>query len=452
MSDIKCKLLVIGAGPGGYVCAIRAGQLGIDTVIVDRQPPGGTCLNVGCIPSKALIHAADEFYNIAHASDGNLGITVAAPEIDLGKTVAWKDQIVQRLNSGVAGLLKKAKVQFVAGNARFVDGKTVTVQTDDGEKRFRAENVVIATGSAPIELPFLPFGGDILSSTDALALSQVPKSMVVVGGGYIGLEIGTAFAKLGAKVTIIEATGQILPQYDSALTKPVTQRLKKLGIEVQLNTKAQGYAKGLLQTDKGDIPADKVLVAVGRRPRTDSVGIEELSLSMDGAFIDVNSACQSSMRGIYAIGDVTGEPMLAHRAMAQGEMVAERLAGHKISWDKRCIPAVCFTDPEIVTCGVLPGELEDSKVAEFPFIANSRAMTTEREDGFIRVVARANDDAIMGIQAVGAGVSELSAAFTLAIEMGATLQDIAATIHAHPTRSEGFQEAALSALGKSLHI
>lgn len=452
MSDIKCKLLVIGAGPGGYVCAIRAGQLGIDTVIVDRQPPGGTCLNVGCIPSKALIHAADEFHNIAHASDGNLGITVSAPEIDLGKTVAWKDRIVQRLNSGVAGLLKKAKVQFVAGNARFVDGKTVTVQTEDGEKRFRAENVVVATGSAPIELPFLPFGGDILSSTDALALSQVPKSMVVVGGGYIGLEIGTAFAKLGAKVTIIEATEQILPQYDSALTKPVTQRLKKLGIEVQLNTKAQGYAKGLLQTDKGEIPTDKVLVAVGRRPRTDSVGIEELSLSMDGAFIDVNNACQTSMRGIYAIGDVTGEPMLAHRAMAHGEMVAERLAGHKISWDKRCIPAVCFTDPEIVSCGVLPGELDDSKVAEFPFVANSRAMTTEREDGFIRIVARKHDDAIMGIQAVGAGVSELSAVFALAIEMGATLQDIAATIHAHPTRSEGFQEAALSALGKSLHI
>ncbi|MFQ3244389.1 MAG: dihydrolipoamide dehydrogenase [Arenicella sp.] len=452
MSDIKCKLLVIGAGPGGYVCAIRAGQLGIDTIIVDRQPPGGTCLNVGCIPSKALIHAADEFYNIAHASDTSLGITVSAAKIDFGKTIAWKDRIVQRLNDGVTGLLKKAKVQFIAGEARFVDGKTVTVQTVDGEKRIRAENVVIATGSAPIELPFLPFGGDILSSTDALALSQVPTSMVVVGGGYIGLEIGTAFAKLGAKVTIIEATEQILPQYDSALTKPVSQRLQELGIEVQLNTKAQGFAKGLLQTDKGEILADKVLVAVGRRPRTDSVGIEELSLSMDGAFIEVNSACQSSMRGIYAIGDVTGEPMLAHRAMAQGEMVAERLASHKVSWDKRCIPAVCFTDPEIVSCGVLPGELENTKVAEFPFAANGRAMTIEREDGFVRIVARSHDDAIMGIQAVGAGVSELSAVFSLAIEMGATLQDIAATIHAHPTRSEGFQEAALSALGKSLHI
>ena len=452
MSDIKCKLLVIGAGPGGYVCAIRAGQLGVDTIIVDRQPPGGTCLNVGCIPSKALIHAADEFYKIAHASDGQLGITVSAPAIDLGKTIAWKDRIVQRLNDGVAGLLKKAKVQFIAGEARFVDGKTVTLQTSDGEKRFRAENVVIATGSAPIELPFLPFGGDILSSTEALALSQVPRSMVVVGGGYIGLEIGTAFAKLGAKVTVIEATAQILPQYDTALTKPVAERLQELGIEVQLNTKAQGYAKGLLQTDKGEISADKVLVTVGRRPRTDSVGIEELSLSMEGAFIEVNSACQSSMRGIYAIGDVTGEPMLAHRAMAQGEMVAERVANHKVSWDKRCIPAVCFTDPEIVSCGVLPDELKNAKVAEFPFAANSRAMTTEREDGFVRIVARAEDDAIMGIQAVGAGVSELSAVFSLAIEMGATLQDIAATIHAHPTQSEGFQEAALRALGKSLHI
>jgi len=207
-----------------------------------------------------------------------------------------------------------------------------------------------------------------------------------------------------------------------------------------------------LQTDQGSVQAEKVLVAVGRRPHTDSVGVDELSLSMNDAFIQINSLCQTSMRGIYAIGDVTGEPMLAHRAMAQGEMVAEHIAGHKVSWDKRCIPAVCFTDPEVVTCGLLPHEVEGAKVAGFPFSANGRAMTTEREDGFVRVVARAEDDAVMGIQAVGVGVSELSAAFSLAIEMGATLQDIAATIHAHPTQSEGLQEAALRALGKALHI
>lgn len=452
MSDFECKLLIIGAGPGGYTCAIRAGQLGIDTILVDRQPPGGTCLNVGCIPSKALIHAADEFYKIAHANDGPLGIRAEKPSIDLAKTVRWKDGIVKRLNNGVSGLLKKANVNFIAGDARFVDGKTVTVISDDGEHSVHAQNIVIATGSAPVEVPSLPFGGDIMSSTQALSLKEVPKTLAVVGGGYIGLEIGMAYAKLGSQVTIIEATDRILPQYDAALIKPVTQRLGKLGIELCLNAKASSFDNGILVTSNGDIPADKVLVTVGRRPRTDSVGVEELMLSMNGPFIEINDACQTSMRGIYAIGDVTGEPMLAHRAIAQGELVAEHIAGHKVSWDKQCIPAVCFTDPEVVTCGLLPHEVENANVSEFPFAANGRAMTTEREDGFVRIVAREEDGVVLGIQAVGAGVSELSAAFSLAIEMGATLEDIGATIHAHPTQSEGLQEAALRALGKAIHI
>ena len=452
MADIKTKLLVIGAGPGGYVCAIRAGQLGVDTVIVDPQAHGGTCLNVGCIPSKALIHAADEFYRMTHAASGPLGISLGQPEIDLGKTVAWKDSIVQRLNHGVAGLLKKAKVRSIRGSAHFVDGKTVTVSGDTEEHTIRAENIVIATGSSPIELPFLPFSESVLSSTDALSLSDVPKTLAVVGGGYIGLEIGSAFAKLGAQVTVVEAAERILPQYDAALTKPVAKHLETLGVSVMLNTKAAKFADGVLHTDNGEVCADKVLVTVGRRPNLDTVGVDELMLSMNGPFVDVNDACQTSMRGIYAIGDVTGEPMLAHRAMAQGEMVAERVAGHKVSWDKRCIPAVCFTDPEIVSCGLLPHEVNDAKIGEFPFAANGRAMTTERDDGFVRVVARASDDAVVGIQAVGVGVSELSAAFSLAIEMGATLADIGATVHAHPTQSEGLQEAALRALGKALHI
>ncbi|WBU52358.1 dihydrolipoyl dehydrogenase [Paracoccus sp. SCSIO 75233] len=451
MSDLSCKLLVIGAGPGGYVCGIRAGQLGIDTVVVDPQAPGGTCLNVGCIPSKALIHAADEFYNIAHAPTGPLGISVAAPSIDLARTVEWKDGIVKRLNSGVTGLLKKAGTKLVKGQAEFIDGKTVKV-TDGGEtRRIRAEYIVIATGSAPVELPFLPFGGPILSSTDALALTELPARLAVVGGGYIGLEIGTAFAKLGTEVTVIEAEERILSQYDAALTRPVLARLKDLGVTVKTGVKAQGYENGALLTDDGEIPADKVLVTVGRRPRTGGIRIEELSLTMNGPFIKINAACHTSMRGVYAIGDVTGEPMLAHRAMAQGEMVAEHVAGRNVSWDRLAMPAVCFTDPEIVTCGALPGA-EGTKASEFPFQANGRAMTTTREDGFVRVVWREADKAVLGIQAVGAGISELSAAFSLAIEMGATLDDIAATIHAHPTQSEGLQEAALRGLGHALHI
>lgn len=451
MSDIKCKLLVIGAGPGGYVCAIRAGQLGVDTVIVDAGNPGGTCLNVGCIPSKALIHAADEFHKIAVVGAGPLGISAGAPDIDLARTMAWKDGIVERLTSGVAGLLRKAGVRVVSGQARFLDGKTVRIDGADGTVTARAEHIVIATGSAPLEIPALHFGGDILSSTEALALTSVPGSLAVVGGGYIGLELGTAFAKLGARVTVVEGEDRILPSYDSALTRPVASRLEALGITVMTGTKALSHDDGVLKTSNGDVEAEKVLVAVGRRPRTDGVGIDELGLTRDGAFIRVDRGCQTSMRGIHAIGDVTGDPMLAHRAMAQGDMVAARIAGQSEVWDRLAIPAVCFTDPEIVTCGALPDEIEGTTATQFPFAANGRALTTERDDGFLRVVWRESDHAVLGLQAVGAGVSELSAGFALAIEMGARLEDLAATICAHPTQSETIQEACLKALGRALH-
>lgn len=464
MKEISCKLLVIGAGPGGYVCAIRAGQLGVDTVIVEAGKPGGTCLNVGCIPSKALIHAAEEFEKVAHMAGGKspLGISVSAPVLDLSKTVAWKDGIVSRLNSGVAGLLKKAGVKTVQGWATFRDGKTVEVETEMGVQVIRAEVIVIATGSAPVELPFLPFGGPVISSTDALALSEVPKKLAIVGGGYIGLELGMAFAKMGAKVTVVEALPRVLAQYDAELTRPVVKRLAALGVEVVLGAKAKGLStKGdalLVETADGKsakVAADKILVTVGRKPVTEGWGLDQIDLDMAGKFIKIDDQCRTSMRGIFAIGDVTGEPMLAHRAMAQGEMVAEIVAGHKRSWDKRSIPAVCFTDPELVTAGLSPEEAKvqgEIKIGLFPFAANGRAMTKLGEDGFVRVVARADNHLVLGIQAVGQGVSELSASFGLALEMGARLEDIAGTNHAHPTQGEGFQEAALKALGHALHI
>jgi dihydrolipoamide dehydrogenase len=469
MKEISCKLLVIGAGPGGYVCAIRAGQLGVDTVIVEAGKPGGTCLNVGCIPSKALIHAAEEFEKVAHMAGGKspLGISVSAPVLDLGKTVAWKDGIVSRLNSGVAGLLKKAGVKTVHGWATFRDGKTVEVETETGSQVIRAETIVIATGSAPVELPFLPFGGPVISSTEALALSAVPKKLAVVGGGYIGLELGMAFAKMGAEVTVVEALPRVLAQYDAELTRPVVKRLAALGIEVMTGAKAKGLStqgqagKGdalLVETADGKnakVSADKILVTVGRKPVTEGWGLDQIDLDRTGKFIRIDDQCRSSMRGIFAIGDVTGEPMLAHRAMAQGEMVAEIVAGHKRNWDKRAIPAVCFTDPELVTVGLSPEEAKaqgEIKIGLFPFAANGRAMTKLGEDGFVRVVARADNHLVLGIQAVGQGVSELAAAFGLALEMGARLEDIAGTIHAHPTQGEGFQEAALKALGHALHI
>ena len=462
MKEIVCKLLVIGAGPGGYICSIRAGQLGVDTVIVEKAKAGGTCLNVGCIPSKALIHAAEEFDKVRHMSGPNaLGITVEMPKLDLAQTVRWKDGIVGRLNSGVVGLVRKARVKFVHGEARFRDGKTVEVETETGTQLIRAEAVVIATGSEPVELPALPFGGAVLSSTEALSLQSVPQRLAVVGGGYIGLELGTAFAKLGAEVTVVEAMPRILPQYDAELVKPVAKRLADLGVSVLTGVKAKGYSGEALTVETASgmekrIAADKVLVTVGRRPRTGGWGLEDLDLDRAGRFIRIDDHCRTSMRGVYAIGDVTGEPMLAHRAMAQGEMVAEIVAGRKRAWDKRAIPAVCFTDPEIVTAGLSPDEARaqgyEIRVGLFPFNANGRAMTTQSEDGFVRAVARADTNLVLGLQAVGAGVSELSSTFSLALEMGARLEDIAGTVHAHPTRSEGLQEAALKALGHALHI
>ena len=465
MKEISCKLLVIGGGPGGYIAAIRAGQLGLDTVIVEKRKLGGTCLTIGCIPSKAVIHAAEEFDKASHMAAGTspLGITVAKPALDLAKTIAWKDGIVGRLNSGVAGLLKKARVKIVGGTARFRDGKTVEVETETGLQVIRAETVIIATGSAPVELPFLPFGGPVISSTEALALTRLPKALAIVGAGYIGLELGMAFAKFGTAVTVVEAEARILPQYDAELTRPVARRLGELGVEVLTGAKAKGLAPkndGLVvETAAGTdrrIAADRILVTVGRQPVTDGWGLEELGLDMDGRFIRIDDRCRTSMRGIYAIGDVTGEPMLAHRAMAQGEMVAEIVAGHGRSWDKRAIAAVCFTDPEIVTVGLSPDAARatgiEVKTGQFPFSANGRAMTMLGEAGFVRVVARADNHLVLGIQAVGQGVSELAAAFGLALEMGARLEDIAGTIHAHPTQGEGFQEAALKALGHALHI
>ena len=365
MKDISCRLLVIGAGPGGYVCAIRAGQLGIDTVIVEAAKVGGTCLNVGCIPSKALIHAADEFDKLTHAASGGnpFGLSAQTPALDLGRAVAWKDGIVGRLTGGVSGLLKKAKVKSIAGRARFRDGKTVEVETETGLQVVRAEAVVIATGSEPVELDVLPFGGSVISSTEALALTEVPERLVVVGAGYIGLELGTAFAKLGSSVTVVEALPRSMPQYDAELTRPVARRLDELGVKLLTGAKAKrltGAGKAIaVETAEGKevrLAADKILVTVGRQPATEDWGLEELAVDRDGLALRIDDQCRTAMRGVYAIGDVTGEPLLAHRAMAQGEMVAEIVAGHRRSWDKRAIPAVCFTDPEVVSVGLGPDE------------------------------------------------------------------------------------------------
>jgi dihydrolipoamide dehydrogenase len=454
-------LLIIGGGPGGYVAAIRAGQLGIPTVLVEGHALGGTCLNVGCIPSKALIHVAEQFHTTQSYSGGTspLGIKVSAPTLEIGKSVEWKDGIVDRLTSGVAALLKKNGVKVIHGWAKVIDGKHVEV---DG-LRIQCEHLLLASGSQTVNLPMLPIGGAIISSTEALAPTSIPKRLTVVGAGYIGLELGIAYRKLGAEVTVVEARDRILPTYDRELTQPVAESIKALGITVHLGHSVEGFdaASNTLsvrdpQGETLQLVTDQVLVAVGRKPRTQGWNLEALALEMNGAAIKIDNRCQTSMRNVWAIGDLTGEPMLAHRAMAQGEMVAEVIAGQHREFNPTAIAAVCFTDPELVVVGKTPDEAKaaelDCLVSSFPFAANGRAMTLESKSGFVRVVARRDNHLIVGWQAVGAGVSELAAAFGQSLEMGACLEDIAGTIHAHPTLGEAVQEAALRALGHALHL
>ena len=458
MTEMTCDLLVIGGGPGGYVCASRAARQGLDTVLVEGRRVGGTCLNVGCIPSKALIHAADLYHTATlQAGEGLCGVTVATPHLDYAQTLDWSSSVVDKLCSGVTGLLGNSGVKTLTGWAHFRDGKTVEVDSETGPVTIRAAKVVIATGSQPVELPGLPFGPHTLDSTAALAVADLPARLAVVGAGYIGLELGTAFAKLGCNVTIVEAADRILPQYDDKLTRPVRRRLEELGITLKLETKVKGWAQegetlSLSGPDGEDsLAADKALVTVGRAPNLDGLRIEELRLRQDGPFLEIDDQCRTSMRGVYAIGDVTRGPMLAHRAMAQGEMVADLLAGHTKRWDKTCIPAICFTDPEIVTVGLLPSEAPEAETGTFQFRANGRALTLGDTEGFIRIHARPSDHVVLGIQATGPGVSELAAAFAIAIESGLRAEDIAATIHAHPTLGEALQEAALGLTSMSNH-
>lgn len=459
-STLKPKVLVIGGGPGGYVAAIRCGQLGLDTVLVEASRLGGTCLIRGCIPSKAMIHAAGEFEAMtATATAPRFGISLASgPALDLAATVAWKETIVDRLNGGVSALLKRAKVKTIEGWARFSDAKTCQIETADGTITINAEQVILATGSAPVELPFLPFGNKVISSTEALSLPELPKQLVIVGAGYIGLELGIAFTKLGSKVAIVEALDRILPLYDADLVAPVKRWLEQHGVTLHLQTKALGERDDGLAIQGSDgaqsvLPADRILVTVGRRPLTEGWGLEAMAVAMDGRFVKVDDRCATSTSGVWAIGDLVGEPMLAHKASAQGEMVAEIIAGKRRRFDATAIPAVCFTEPEIVSVGLGP-DAPDTIVGLFPLAANGRAlsMNAGNEGGFVRVIARASDRRIVGVQAVGPHIAELSAVFTTAIEMGAVVEDIAGMIYAHPTMGEAFHEASLKIMGHAIHI
>jgi len=464
MSEIKCDVLVVGSGPGGYIAAIRAGQLGLDTVLVEKERLGGTCLIRGCIPSKALIEAAEKFEQAHENAEGQSkhGISAGKPKLDFKQTIAWKNGITDQLSGGVAGLLNAAGVRVMSGWAVFENAKTCVV----GGDKVTAQNIILATGSTTVELPGLPFGGPVISSTEALDLTEVPDHLAVIGAGYIGMELGIAYRKLGAKVSFIEYAPSILPGFDKQLSAPIAKWLRDHDVSVQKNAMAKSVStkngKTMLtyvEKNGADVKlaCDKVLVTVGRQPCTQGWGLENMAIDMDGKFVKVDERCATSMRGVYAIGDLVGEPMLAHKASAQGEMVAEIIAGHKRTFSPAAIPAVCFTDPEIVSVGLTPVNVKkqglDTLEGKFRWAANGRALTNGTADGggFVRVLALKDTHRIVGIQAVGRHVSELSGEFVLAIEMNATLEDAAGTIHAHPTLSEAFMEACLSALGTPLH-
>ena len=472
MKTRKCKVLVVGAGPGGYVAAIRSAQLGMDTVIVEGERAGGTCLIRGCIPSKAMIHAAHKFHDLAkHAKEGgHMGISIPGPaELKMAALKGWKDDIVDRLNKGVEHLLKAAGAELITGWAEFKDAKTVVV----GDTQIEAEFVILANGSVPIELSFMKYGDGVISSREALDIDEKLEHLVVVGGGYIGLELGITHRMLGAEVTIVEAMDSVLPIFDKELRRPLELFLKKNKIKVNTGV----FAKGAEKLDNGklklnfidknhaddeskmqSVEADRVLVTVGRRPRSEGLAPTGVALSERG-FVKVNNQCQTNMKGVYAIGDVTdlGE-MLAHVASFQGEMVAEIIAGKNRVYDPVAVPAIVFTEPEIVSVGLSPDEAKEAGhpviTGKFPLAANGRSLTQEAEKtgGFVRVVAREDDHRILGIQAVGTHVSELVGEWGLALEMGALLEDIAGTIHAHPTMTEMTHEAVLATLGHAIHI
>ena len=476
MAEIrKCQVLIVGAGPGGYVAGIRSGQLGLDTIVVEGDKAGGTCLIRGCIPSKAMIHAAERFESLSkHSSEeGHMGISITSePELDMSSLVSWKDSIVDRLNKGVESLLKGSGVELVKGWATFSGPKRCTVKTSDGEIEIEAENVILATGSSHIDLPFMPCDEEfILSSTGALELDSLPSKVAIVGGGYIGLELGCALSKLGSEVTVVEGMDSILGIFDKELRRPLEIWLKKHGVSIHTNALAKGAeVKGRGASKKVElsfekngeiqsIKVDKVLVTVGRKPNTKDWGLETMGVRMDhsGRFIRIDRQCRTNIPGVFAIGDVSGEPMLAHKASSQGEMVAEIISGLTREFDKVAIPAIVFTEPEIVSVGLMPHEAEDRGeeiiVGKFPLAANGRALTLEAEKtgGFVRVVARDSDHVILGIQAVGSHVAELHGEFVLALEMGALLEDIADTVHAHPTMAEAFHESVLKSLGHAIH-
>ncbi|PTA71356.1 MULTISPECIES: dihydrolipoyl dehydrogenase [unclassified Stenotrophomonas] len=454
-ADIECEMVVLGSGPGGYTAAFRAADVGLDTVLVERYASlGGVCLNVGCIPSKALLHAAAVIDEVAHA--GDFGVEFGKPTITLDKLRQYKEKVVNQLTKGLAGMAKQRKVRSVQGVGKFVSANELEITAADGSTQLlRFQKCIIAAGSQAVKLPNFPWDDKrVMDSTDALELAEVPGSLLVVGGGIIGLEMATVYGALGSKVTVVEFMDQLMPGADKDLVKPLADRLKKQGIEVHLKTKASGVtadAKGITVTfeaaEEGQAPAlaqgtfDRVLVAVGRSPNGKKIDAEKAGVQVtDRGFIPVDRQMRTNVPHIFAIGDIVGNPMLAHKATHEGKLAAEVAAGHKKEWVARVIPSVAYTNPEIAWVGVTETEAKAKGlkvgVAKFPWAASGRAIGIGRTEGFTKLIFDEETHRIIGGAIVGVHAGDLLAEIGLAIEMGAEAEDIGHTIHAHPTLSE----------------
>ena len=454
-------LIVIGAGPGGYVCAFRAAQLGLNVALVEKRPTlGGTCLNVGCIPSKALLHSTEQFtFAKNHAAEH--GIKLGSVSVDVATMLKKKDGVVSKLTGGIAALAKARKVTVITGAASFVSANTIEVKSEKETSQLTAKNIVIATGSAPVELPFMKFDGKtIVSSDQAIAFDTVPKKLVVVGGGAIGLELGSVWSRLGTDVTVVEFLPKLITAYDDDIVRNFTRLLVKQGLKIETSTKVTGYAKGVLSAERDgkplEFPADKILVAVGRRPYTDNLGLEKIGVTLDEKKrIKVDAHLRTNVAGVWAIGDVVAGPMLAHKAEEDGVAVAEWIAGKAghINWD--LMPAIVYTDPEVASVG-LGEDAAKAKgitvnVGKFNFAANGRAIAADATDGYVKIIADAKTDKILGAQILGRGAGELISEIVTHKEYGGSAEDLGRTIHAHPTMSEAIKEAGLAVSKSALH-
>ncbi len=467
MAEKTTQLCVIGAGPGGYVAAIRAAQLGKKVVVVERDQVGGVCLNVGCIPSKALITAGGLKEKIEHASSMGLKLN-GTIEVDLAGLVGWKASIVKKLTGGVSSLFKSNGIETLVGEAKLAGPGKVEVKGRDGAvTTIRCDDVILATGSRPIEIPGFKFDEkDVWSSTGALSPARLPKRLLVIGGGYIGLELGIFYAKIGSEVIVVEMTGGVLPGTDPELAAVVAKNLQRRGVKVHLATKAVGYEKkgALLAVTiekegvREVVEVDQILSTVGRRPNFENLGLETVGLQADArGFLAVDAQRRTKVPHVYAIGDLAGQPMLAHKASHEGLVAAAAIAGDKAAaYDPVAVPAVIFTDPEIASVGLTEAQAKEKGlepvVGKFPFAASGRAMTRNETDGFVKVVADKKTDVVLGVHMVGPDVSELIAEAGLALEMGATVRDLAETIHAHPTLPETLMEAAEAVHGRAIHF